>query len=246
MLEIIDLAFGAQILRAKTCDIADLFYVSPLSVAVDKPVRGGVPVLFPQFANHGCFEKHGFVRSRPWKLMRRWQEIDHCGIVYKLELPVGAVTGWLHEASLELEACLVPNELRISLRVANLGANDMAWTGGLHPYWRVGSLQDVSLLGLDCVTDGLRFDEVGIEQRYRNIGPLELNAGTHTLKLQASGFSEWVVWNPGLIGSNKFADLPKTDWQKFLCVEPVCLSKEVVLAPGEIFEGTLLAQWGGI
>lgn len=244
MLKILDLAFGAQILSAKTSDITELLYASPLSVAVDKPVRGGVPVLFPQFANHGSFEKHGFARSRPWKLLRRWQEIDHCGVLYELELPIGAATGWLHEASLELEACLVPNALRIALRVTNLGAHSMPWTGGLHPYWRIGSLEDAYLVGLAGVTDGLRFDEVGIEQLYSNNGPLHFNAGTHTIELQANGFSEWMVWNPGRNGAHNFADLPPNDWQKFICIEPVCVSQEVVLAPGEIFEGVLLAQWG--
>ena len=48
-------------------------------------------VVVSQFANYGCFEKHGFARRRPWKLLERWCEIDHCSVVYKLELPVGTM-----------------------------------------------------------------------------------------------------------------------------------------------------------
>ncbi len=45
-------------------DDVELLYLSPFSSEF-KPARGGVPVLFPQFANNGALSKHGFVRNLP-------------------------------------------------------------------------------------------------------------------------------------------------------------------------------------
>lgn len=61
--------------------------------------------------------------------------------------------------------------------------------------------------------------------------------------LQATGFSEWMIWNPGQVGASQISDLPDHDWQNFVCVEPVFASKPAVLAKGERFEGTLKAMW---
>ena len=94
------------------------------------------------------------------------------------------------------------------------------------------------------MTDSLTFDEFGIEQHYRNTGPLQFNAGSHTFKLQASGFNERMVWNPGRTGAHNFADLTPNDQQRFICFEPVFVSQDVLLDPGEVFDGALLTQWG--
>ena len=42
-------------------------YLSPLAVAgPGQSVRGGVPVIFPQFNAQGPLPRHGFARDRAW------------------------------------------------------------------------------------------------------------------------------------------------------------------------------------
>ncbi|KAF3775949.1 putative glucose-6-phosphate 1-epimerase [Nymphaea thermarum] len=33
-----------------------------------KPIRGGIPICFPQFSSHGTLEQHGFARNRFWSI----------------------------------------------------------------------------------------------------------------------------------------------------------------------------------
>jgi glucose-6-phosphate 1-epimerase len=44
-------------------------YVSPTSqYGEGQAVRGGVPVIFPQFSNRGTLPRHGLLRTRGWEL----------------------------------------------------------------------------------------------------------------------------------------------------------------------------------
>ena len=62
---------GAQVLQAGLGDVSTIFYLSHLHVGAvpDGPARGGVPILFPQFADRGILQKHGLVRAAHWALL---------------------------------------------------------------------------------------------------------------------------------------------------------------------------------
>jgi glucose-6-phosphate 1-epimerase len=62
---------GAQVLQACLGDVVSIFYLSPLSGGATSgvPAHGGVPVLFPQFAERGSLSKHSLVRSAHWSLL---------------------------------------------------------------------------------------------------------------------------------------------------------------------------------
>jgi len=61
--------FGAQVLSWVPAGGEDRLYLSPDAVFDGAtPIRGGVPLCFPQFAGRGPLPKHGFARPRLWEV----------------------------------------------------------------------------------------------------------------------------------------------------------------------------------
>lgn len=241
-------SFGAQLLQVGSSGQAPWLYCSSLQSVPGQPVRGGVPVLFPQFANKGPLPKHGFVRNLVWEVQRTWQTSSESGVIYALDLDEQTVHVWPNKASLKLEISASSRQLFMRLVVTNKGTNTLEWTGGLHPYWWLPNLLDTKVVGLGAEHQNeLIFDENGIEQIFSNKNTVTLMRGKDSaIELQASGFDEWMVWSPGQVGAKLLTDMPGEDWQHFVCIEPVCVTNPVKLEAGESFEGTLQAKIMGL
>ena len=254
-MNLIQEAFGAQILQAQ-CDVRPpIFYISPISIK-GAPRRGGVPVLFPQFADRGPFVKHGFARNLPWSSVEGCDEGElkqDFNSHYCLYLAPGAISGWDHHARLDLMTRLSTYGLVITLKVTNFGATAFSWTGGLHPYFYVDDVLRAKLFGLASSSlidrydplntidqnPSITFDENPCEKLYQVNLPIQLKAGGQILNLSSTGFSEWMIWNPGRLYSAHLADLPDGDWRHFICVEPVNVTNPIIVEPSEEFLGSL-------
>lgn len=251
--------FGAQLLRASLTEdrpgasAVPVFYLSPQSAGIGSPVRGGVPVLFPQFNDEGPLPKHGFVRTATWR---------SGGQVNRYSLNVGSSVAhhpadltppnWPHAAELVLEIHPSGHALDLVLRITNTGADAFTWTGGLHPYFCVSDLLQSGLKGLGGASIRDRFnpdvtrqpegdihwDGQLYERLFDTATPVELQAGAARFRLSMSGFNQWMVWNPGTAGAQAMKDLPDGDWQRFVCVEPVIVQRAARLEPGERFTGS--------
>src|SRR5258705_2204548 len=51
---------GGHLCRWRTSDGVERLYLSPLPRQPGEPIRGGIPVVFPQFANRGPLPMHGY------------------------------------------------------------------------------------------------------------------------------------------------------------------------------------------
>lgn len=237
-------AVGGQVLALPST--APALYLSPLAPHVPGgPKRGGVPVLFPQFAEHGQLPKHGWARQALWQCQPSGAGTFPGGSLLhwaaQWDCPPNTHPDWPHKAHLRHELTVQGGSLHFRLEVHNTGATDWSWSGGLHPYWRVPALTDCWLEGLPH--GPLRFDGAQCEQLHPNTAALTLHMGDGTsLKLRTLGFTEWMVWNPGAEGTLALRDLPPGDWRHFVCIEPVCVSNPVTLAPGESFVGHLWVE----
>jgi glucose-6-phosphate 1-epimerase len=77
-----------------------------------------------------------------------------------------------------------------------------------------------------------KFDQV-----YEQVaGTVMLGSGAGRLKLEQSGFTDAVVWNPGAADAAALADMADDEYRRFVCIEPALLGP-LTLAPGAVWRG---------
>lgn len=227
-----------------------LFLSRRAIVAPGSAIRGGVPVIFPQFADLGSLPKHGFARTAMWEVAE-----PESGDVLTLHLRDDAQTRgiWPHRFLLSLGVFVDADRLRIALRVQNEGDTAFDFTCALHTYLRVARIEHVSVDGLQ----GVRFRDKTADGRnaehdsaLRITGPVDSvyehapdlvtvrdGGNSRAIEVHKSGFADIVVWNPWQEGASTLSDMEDEEYREMLCVEAAQVSKPVRLAPGERWEG---------
>lgn len=249
-------AQGAQVLSWQAADGIERLYLSPSTGGLTRdgrkaaPIRGGVPVCFPQFSDRGTMVKHGFVRNLPWRPGTR----SPASLTMTLHDGDASRQHWPHAFDAQLEVRLEPGMLDIVFRVANSGDAPFSFMTALHTYLRVEDVRRLKLLGLQdvsyqdatdhCTVKTQEEAELAIpgevDRVYMNTpGSVELvDRDRSLLTVSQSGFFDTVVWNPGPDRARLLADMPDEDWVHMLCVEAACASAAVTLEPGAHWEGS--------
>lgn len=252
---------GAHVLSWKPAGGPEQLYLSPRSgFAAGQAIRGGVPVVFPQFASRGPYPKHGFARNLPWQLVHAGADGE--GAVATLRLVDDATTRatWPHGFMLELLLRVQGDALDMALHVRNTGTTPWSFSAALHTYLQVAQLGAVVVQGLeshaylDTVVDrqqppegaGLRI--VGeVDRIYFDVPvPLQLREGegaqARVLQVRQSGFEDVVVWNPGAEKCAALPDMPPEGYRQMVCIEAARIGRPVTLAPGGDWRGTQQLQ----
>jgi len=234
-------------------------YVSPLSrYGEGEAVRGGVPVIFPQFSNRGALPRHGLLRTRGWKLVEMPSQGKHAQAVLRFVSDDATRQLWPHEFEAEMTFSLIGPQLDIEFLVVNTSDAPFEFTVALHTYLRTNDVLKAQLEGLQGVkyednTSGQWQQQWGdvtqvvgeIDRLYHDApGELMLRELGRRLAIAHADFTDVVVWNPGPDKAAQLDDLPDDDWMKMLCVEAARVIDPVTLPPGEEWAGmqTLIAS----
>lgn len=212
------------------------------------PIRGGVPVIFPQFAGEGPLPKHGFARTAQWRLQE--QHAD-CA-VFEWRDDVSTRAHWPHAFAARLSVTIGGAALTVALDISNTGSSPFQFTAALHTYLAVQDSAEVQVLGLqglhyrDTAQGGRMAREADAALRiagevdrnyFATPSSLVLQDGRRSLRIEQTGFVDTVIWNPGAASSAHFKDLAPDDYQRFLCIEAATIAQPVTLPPG--------GQWCG-
>ena len=229
-------------------------------------IRGGIPVIFPQFGPFGALKQHGFARNRRWTVMDSSNEStnessNESSARATLRLTDDAATRalWPHRFDLKLSVKVHGATLSVSLTVANSDEAPFTFTAAFHPYFAVRDAFTTHVDGLrdlhyrDALRNGACFEEsapslaiTGPLDRIYYDAPdrLVIRDAERLLHIETQGFPEAVVWNPGIEGTSSRADFTPGEEHRTLCVEAARIQHPIALAPGEAWSGTQLMRAG--
>ena len=234
---------GAQVTSWRPHGAAEMLFVSEAARhQPGEPIRGGVPIAFPQFAELGPLPKHGFAQLAPWRCTAQ----SDTGIAMTLRDFNESRALWAHAFELTLAVKLGPETLQLELSVHNPGPEEWDWSGTLHTYLALDTPRAV-LRGLgpaayiDRGNMSRRADDPSAvlhigghtDRAYLDAGKrVEIDDGARQLTVTREGFRDTVVWNPGPETSGRFIDLLPDDHRSFLCVEAAEV-RRVTIGPAD-------------
>jgi glucose-6-phosphate 1-epimerase len=230
--------YGAHLVSWRSADGQERLFCSALSkLDGSRPIRGGVPVIFPQFAEQGDGMRHGFARVSTWRASGSGLDGAAAWATFALteaDVAPAMAQAWPHRFALALRVMVVSDTLHITLEVRNHGDDSFAFASALHSYFHVADLADVGIDGVQAATLAIadKFDHI-----YRDVeGEIAVATGAGTLTLTQSGFRDAVVWNPGAADAAALADLEDAEYRRFVCVEAALIAP-LTLAPGASWHG---------
>lgn len=245
---------GAHVVSWKPTGEKDVFFLSGRSAyKAHSAIRGGVPVIFPQFGAMGSGQRHGFARLHDWKLQEEGVAPNTAHATYRLtnrDLPENT---WAHSFELDYTITLHPTMLTLALTVRNVSDDAWDFQAALHTYLRVSDAALFSLNGLNGrslidqadggikkiqQTETLDFCSTEVDRIYLDAPEvLHIDDGEHRVRVEQQGFRDTVVWNPGPTKAAMLADLTPGGWQEFVCIEAAQVVSPPVLRSGEHWTG---------
>jgi glucose-6-phosphate 1-epimerase len=247
--------YGAQILSYIPAGKGEVYFCSSKATfAEGKAIRGGVPLVFPQFGK-GALPSHGFARTMAWSVAEKVISTPTGDVALTLSLVATDETKamWPHEFVCEYVVTL-GDSLVTSLTVKNVGSAPFSYQAALHPYYLVDDIRNVSVAGLHGLTlidflkersrhreerEVVTFQEATDRVYLSSPSSLSITTSSsgRTVRLEKSGFHDSVVWNPWIEGNAGIGDLAEGDYTCFVCVEPGSVVEAITLAPGESWTG---------
>ncbi|GGG53462.1 D-hexose-6-phosphate mutarotase [Kocuria dechangensis] len=235
---------------------APVLWLSP-STALEKgsPIRGGVPICFPWFADGasgGREPKHGFARTTPWHVETRESSDHEAVIVYRLHdtdiKDPAHREQFPHRFEAEYSVRFGP-ELLLQLNVTNTDDHAFDFEEALHAYLVVGDVHRVRVEGLDgaayrdkvldqdgCVQEGELTPEGEVDRVYESSADVAVVDPVlgRVLRIRKTGSQNTVVWNPWAEKAAALPDVGADGWTDFVCVEGANVGANAVrLEPGQ-------------
>jgi glucose-6-phosphate 1-epimerase len=233
-----------------------IFLSQRAEFAPGKPIRGGIPVIFPWFGERHDDQpgpQHGFARTMVWELASAMLAGDDLHLTWTLAPDASTRTLGFDHFRLAYRMVL-GQALTLELTVANDSSADgaqLVFEEALHTYFAVADARQVSITGLGGVeyidkVDGMKHKiqadgplllEGRTDRPYRNTEStciLHDEAGARTITIAKNGSRTTVVWNPWQELTATMPDMEPDAWLHMTCVETANAGiNAITLVPGE-------------
>ncbi|EGV63685.1 D-hexose-6-phosphate epimerase [Yamadazyma tenuis] len=268
------LKYGATVVSWKLRGKEQLWVSSAAKLDGSKPVRGGIPLVFPNFGktkdeSHAtaALPQHGFARNSTWEFLGQTTQSP---LTVQFALSPDEANSDIYKLWGDgtndftlIYSIGLSDTLHTQIEVENTGkqAFDFHWL--FHTYFKVEDIEDIIVNNLTeekCYDQLLQswytekapmvnFNEE-FDRIYKDI-PEEkvlqiIDKGYVLQNLRRSGLPDAVVWNPWIKKSEGMADFePKSGYLNMLCVECGNVTDFVKLEPGKAWTGSQTFQVGG-
>ncbi|XP_046350666.2 putative glucose-6-phosphate 1-epimerase [Haliotis rufescens] len=246
---------GATVLSWK-CQGQEVLFLSEKAVFDNKKaIRGGIPVVFPNFGPWDLGPQHGFARTKRWQAETPARTDSAGNVVAEFVLQDDEATRAIWDFRFKVVYTVQVMEKTVTMNVAvnNLGSKDFDFTCLLHTYFRIPDISKTAVMGLqntkyvDKVRDGEEVtearEEIRIDENYDRVymdTPSEIVVGkvadgSHSIIMQTMNFPDTVVWNPWADKAKAMSDFGDDEYSNMVCVEAGYVAHRVQLNTGQQF-----------
>jgi D-hexose-6-phosphate mutarotase len=231
---------GAHVTHFQKKGEEPLLFMSAVSdFSPDKPIRGGVPLIFPWFGPREGQPAHGLARMTEWTL-KETSLLPTGGVSLLFSLP--AVD--FYEVEFRVT---VADRLTMELLVVNTGLQDAVFETCFHTYFQVSVIDSILITGLrnasylDKVNDatcleiypaipiGCEVDRVYFDTT-TTVGIADPGF-ERKIWVEKSGSNSTVVWNPWIEKSKRLRDFGDDEYLQMVCVESGNVAKNRITLP---------------
>lgn len=234
---------GAHVTHFQRENEEPLLFMSEASeFEVGKPIRGGVPIVFPWFGGRDGMPAHGFARLAVWDLLASQVLLDG-SVMLRFRLP--------QQEMVQVEFIVTVGEtLAMELIVTNSGTSDFRFESCLHTYFQIGDIHQIAVSGLkgaryldtlvseECTEteEVIRFTGETDRIYQDTSATVEIHDPVlrRVIHVRKSGSKSTVVWNPWIAKSQRMPDFGDHEYPQMVCVESGNVKENaVVLNPGD-------------
>jgi glucose-6-phosphate 1-epimerase len=266
------LKYGATIISWKVDTVEQLWLSKAAKLDSSKPVRGGIPLVFPVFgkSNENGFQnlpQHGFARNSTWEFLGQ-TIADPPTAQFALspeEANTDIYSKWDNgdnDFTLILTITLNDDNLTTNIEISNPDIKSWKFNWLFHTYLQVNEIEDTlinNLPGESCYDQLLAEHYIEkapaidfhqeLDRIYKEVTTdkiiqvIELGKVVHNVK--RSNLPDIVVWNPWIAKSKGMTDFePKSGYHKMVCIEPGHVHDFVELAPGQSWTASQIIYKG--
>ncbi|KAK8803476.1 hypothetical protein WA158_001170 [Blastocystis sp. Blastoise] len=248
---------GATVISWKLPNGREQLYLSKKNTFENgSAIRGGIPVVFPQFSNEGPLKKHGFARNSQWNCVDTSYDDVRDVATATLALSDNEETRkeWNYKFQLHYIVELSNSSLTTKLVIENTDDKPFDFQALLHTYYSIDNIDDIAITGFKGVERDDKVnhqvytethDQINFSSEYDSKyahppNDVELIEKNQIRKIHKEFIcdgqeipSDFVVWNI-FTRIASIGDMEPEDYKSYVCIEPGYVMKHFTLPANKI------------
>ncbi|XP_040569004.1 uncharacterized protein [Lepeophtheirus salmonis] len=228
-----------------------------------KPIRGGIPLVFPVFGHSHYGPQHGFARICRWTLEKGPERNLSGDVEAMFSLCENEFTTsiWPSPFRLAYRILLREKELHLHVSIYNPSKDiPFGFNVLFHTYFKCPDVRRCQITGLVGCTfidrtreppnsyrecrDGVTIGE-WTDRVYTNTPPEHVITSVvsgRKMRIQKYNLPDTFVWNPWVPQAKEIQDFGDDEYPNMVCVDSGYISSPITLMPGTAFEASQILQ----